>query len=307
MREKKEKEGLKEDLKVLLGEVQRENHRLALQNRRLKEALFGEKALQRRIDWLEQTQGDEGAKRAFFQRRRQKALALLDLELQALSARVIYRDAGAWCRSFWINVGAKENQLGERPLIGVNSPVLLGPYLIGIIERVEECCSRVRLMTDRAVIVGVRVVRKNDRDLKEGEKVKRLDTLRAHCVPQPSDSYLAKGELCGSTSATWRHCSATLIGKGFNYDFSDDEGAARHLRSGQAGATSAALVQEGDLLVTSGLDGIFPADLPVAVVSKVFPLKEGAAWYDLEAQLCAGNLENLDSVTVLPPKREKGS
>lgn len=319
-RTKKDQGPLNEDLHALLGEAQRENHRLAVQNHRLKEELFGEKALQRRVDWIEKIQGEKGKKKAFFQRRCQEALALLDLELQALSAKVIYRDTGAWHRSFWINVGERDNQTSKSPLIGVNSPVLLGPYLIGIIERVEKSRSRVRLITDGAVVVGVRAVREKDgrgemrrlldlvdeHQICEGEEeVKLLDTLRARCAPTSSDAYLAKGELCGGASATWRRCSTRLIGRGFNYDFSDEEGPARHLRSGQVigaqtGVERTALIQEGDLLVTSGLDGVFPAHLPVAVVSRVFPLEAGAAWYDLEARLCAGNLEDFESVTVLP-------
>ena len=96
-----------------------------------------------------------------------------------------------------------------------------------------------------------------------------------------------------------------MKGLGFNYDFSDNEGPARDLRTGEIVGSSSkkqvALLKEGDLLITSGLDGIFPAGLEVAVVSKVHCLKEGASSYELEAKAIAENFNELSSVFVLPP------
>ena len=59
---------------------------------------------------------------------------------------------------------------------------------------------------------------------------------------------------------------------------------------------------KGDLIVTSGMDGIFPKGLPVAIISKVYPLDEGAVTFNFEADLCAGDLRELGSVGVLPPE-----
>lgn len=51
--------------------------------------------------------------------------------------------------------------------------------------------------------------------------------------------------------------------------------------------------------MTTGFDGIFPAGYPVAIVSKVQPLKEGAPCYEIEARATAGNLDDIHRVVVL--------
>ena len=85
----------------------------------------------------------------------------------------------------------------------------------------------------------------------------------------------------------------------------DDEGPARDLRSGEAIDSSAhfpiSVLNPGDLLVTSGLDGIFPAGLEVAIVTKVHLLREGASSYELEATPAIANMHDLVDVWVLPP------
>ena len=84
------------------------------------------------------------------------------------------------------------------------------------------------------------------------------------------------------------------------------EGPARDLRSGdpydvaRKGETLA-LLKPGDLLITTGLDGVFPPGFRVAVVSQVQTLKEGASSYELEAISTAGNLDELTHVFVLTP------
>jgi cell shape-determining protein MreC len=49
------------------------------------------------------------------------------------------------------------------------------------------------------------------------------------------------------------------------------------------------------------MDGIFPAGLHVATVSKVAPLEEGAYCYSIEAKATADRLEDLEVVFVMPP------
>ena len=99
---------------------------------------------------------------------------------------------------------------------------------------------------------------------------------------------------------------------GFNYDFPDQDGPARDLRTGEIIGSKKAqvgipLLKEGDLLITSGLDGIFPVGLEVAVVTKVECLREGACAYEIEAKAIAENFNELDSVFVLPPMAFKRS
>jgi hypothetical protein len=132
-----------------------------------------------------------------------------------------------------------------------------------------------------------------------------LQQLMNRLSPSQVSSYLAKGELQGCSHPLWRARGQKLKGIGFNYDFADEEGPARDLRTGEAvSATShknkQALIQEGDLLVTTGWDGLFPEGLEVAVVSKVHCLKEGASSYSLEADALA-KLDELGFVFILPP------
>jgi cell shape-determining protein MreC len=76
------------------------------------------------------------------------------------------------------------------------------------------------------------------------------------------------------------------------------------LKTGQViGSAKAAvpILKEGDLLVTSGLDGVFPPGLMVGVVSWINSLKEGGYAYEIEAYPAAGNLNDLQTVFIMPP------
>jgi hypothetical protein len=127
---------------------------------------------------------------------------------------------------------------------------------------------------------------------------------------ESQDRYLAKGELQGSSAPLWRSRTALLKGLGFNYDRADDEGFARDLRSGSqlgnlSSKDSLVILKEGDLLVTTGFDGVFPAGISVAIVKKVESLKEGSPAYEIKAEATAGNMNDLSMVIVLPPLAEE--
>ena len=107
---------------------------------------------------------------------------------------------------------------------------------------------------------------------------------------------LAKGELSGGALFLGRGSVKLLKGVGFNYDFADNHGGPIDLHSREP-----AIIQSGDLLVTSGLDGIFPEGLKVAIVNSIAPLQEGAFSYDLTARPAAENIMEVRSVLVLPP------
>jgi cell shape-determining protein MreC len=61
------------------------------------------------------------------------------------------------------------------------------------------------------------------------------------------------------------------------------------------------ILKVGDLLITTGMDGIFPMGLRVGIVSQVMPLQEGACSYEISAKTTCGNLDHLSYLTVLPP------
>jgi hypothetical protein len=143
--------------------------------------------------------------------------------------------------------------------------------------------------------------------LEEGEVfTQQLRQLKNHLLGEIEDYHLAKGELHGTSHPLWRSRAQVLKGVGFNYDFPDREGPARDLRSGEPYGMSRKeglipLLKPGDLLVTTGLDGVFPPGFRVALVSTVHVLKEGASTYEIEAVSTAGNLDELTHVFVLPP------
>lgn len=196
---------------------------------------------------------------------------------QAVLARVIFRSPNSWFSSLWINIGSEDNQP-----IGKNSPVLIGNSIIGVIDYLGKKQSRVRLITDSGLTPSVRVLR----------------------VENENMHYLAKGELRGAGNPLFRSNGNVLYGVGFNYDFADEKGPSRDLRTGEnsaQGAKKIALLKLNDLLVTTGMDGVFPPDLNIARITKIYPLKEGDYYYELEAEATAGKLDDISLVFVLPP------
>lgn len=218
-------------------------------------------------------------------------------------AAVIYRTSNSYNSSLWINKGSEES-------IRANSPVLSGDSLIGVVDYVGKKASSVRLITDSGLTPAVRVAR-NSKDLalehaveqitytlenspnlieNEEERKALLYLLSKLEQEKQPAQYLAKGILQGSGS------HLMLKGIGFNYDYKDQYGPARDLR-----CSTPSLVQAGDLLVTSGMDGVFPEGLKVAYVHSITPLTEGAFAYELLAKPAAPGIQELDYVTILAP------
>ncbi len=227
-----------------------------------------------------------------------------------VTAHVIYRNPHSWGSSLWVDITGKH--------VEKNSPVLSGSALIGLVDCVGKSQARVRLITDSGVKPSVRAVRGSlqnvqlyehiesvlrqlqgrfDLPLEEKEQMKLiafLERLQDSLSLDRQSWYLAKGVLEGGGSPLWRSRNHLLKGVGFNYDFADERGPARPLTSDPP------ILQAHDLLVTTGLDGVFPPGLRVAEVSKVFPLKEGAYAYDNEAIPVVKNLDSIQTVFIIP-------
>lgn len=301
-----------------------ENLLLKKQNETLRRRIFSEERVEYQFKKLKELIAlDEKKPLEFFKRRKQAAEDLLNLELFSVHAEVIRRDVGEWNSTLWINVGNALNDKLEEKIVSVGSPVLKGPYLIGVVEQVERNKSRVRLLTDGSLVPSVRVARGGMSDREFGGLVKQvynqavirgegketllsLTNLLEALQQEKEEHFFAKGELIGSATPFCRINSETLRGLGFNYDFGDEESAPLELRSGKeieklSDLSHTSLIEVGDLLITTGMDGTFPRDLPVAHVTYVAPLKEGSPSYEIEAKLCAGNLETLLEVSILPP------
>lgn len=257
---------------------------------------------------------------------------LLKRRLEALPARVIYRATASWNSFLWIDVGSSTNQSLGRQVVAKNSPVVVGNSLVGVIDFVGKNQARVRLITDSELFPSVRSVRGHPQALRLVETInilldnidlheslfsspqeketffQQLERLQKSLLMQKDTIYLAKGELHGSSSPRQRSHGNLLKGIGFNYDFPDEKGPSRDLRSGipyEQGNYSMEpipLLKAHDILTTSGMDGIFPEGLQVAEVVKVDPLEEGGYYYELQAKPTAGNLDSLTLVFVMPPQ-----
>jgi cell shape-determining protein MreC len=275
-----------------------------------------------------ETLSNSGSNEAFYQRRSQELMERLEREKRAVLAKVIFREPISWTSSLWLNVGKKENRKLGKEVVAVNSPVVHGNSLVGVVEQVEESKCRIRLITDSSLVPSVRAVRGKEqyRWLQQqlealitsiqlikagqgsGKELQQLthlaEQLKKSWQSISSDAYLAKGELHGASAPLWHSRGMMLKGIGFNYDFFDEEGPARELRSGEALDRSSGpipLLRVGDLLITTGFDGVFPAGLKVALVKEVGCLKEGASSYELTAYPTAGNLSHLENLFILPP------
>jgi cell shape-determining protein MreC len=304
-----------------MEELKRENRSLCEQMENVRQWVLSEDRIEEQMNRIKSLDPleKEGAWRHYFHRRKEELSGILKLRMKAIPAKVIYRDPASWSSFVWIGVGERQNRSLKEAVIAKNSPVVIGNVLVGLVEEVGEKQSKVRLLTDANLFPSVRSIRGGKQDQffieqmegllqllgarpdlfssreEESQIVTSLQKVVKRLDGSQGTSYLAKGELKGSSLPLWRTRGQSLKGLGFNYDFADSEGPARDLRTGES------LLKEGDLLVTTGLDGVFPAGLEVAVVSKVHSLKEGASSYELEAKAIAENFNELSSVFVLPP------
>lgn len=253
----------------------------------------------------------------------------LNICFNALPAHVIFRSPASWNSSLWIDVGEMDNAALPIPVIVKNSPVLIGISVVGVIDYVGKQQSRVRLITDSGLTPSVRAMRggvQNKALLKaahslqeyiqnhpalfqnENDSQPMLQSLKLvihELQKEKSNASLAKGELHGSGKPLWRANGEVLRGIGFNCDFADAQSPARDLRSGKpienGQGPAIPILKIHDILLTTGMDGVFPAGLRVAEVTKIDQLKEGDYFYELEATPTAGSLDDLSLVFVIPP------
>lgn len=312
-------------------ELQLENAVLQSQLEQVREWLLSDDRMQEQYARLEKLQTAaqvDSSWKQFFKRRKEELASRLHLQEQSLYASVVFREPSAWSSALWVDVGEKQNRALGKRIVAKNSPVLSGTAVIGVVEYVGETRSRVRLITDERLVPSVRALRglEHNRYVREhlhavlfalerredlfaskeeaASVLNVLAQLSARLGTEGEDMYLAKGEISGSSMPLWRARGAVLKGRGFNYDFADQEGPARDLRSGEPYGEKkepVALLRVGDMLVTTGLDGVFPPGYRVALVSKVDMLQEGASSYQIEAVAAAGNFDEIKRVAIIPP------
>lgn len=249
----------------------------------------------------------------------------------SIPAKVYARPYSHWASFIWVDIGERANRQVHKKVIGKNSPVVFGDHLVGVVEEVYPHTAKVRLITDANLFPSVRVARGDPQVLLLKEAIGKLLELslvvetgldneelqRWHVLSEKVNDrlklkgsrLLAKGFIHGKGGALWHSRTQTFLGTGFNYDFSDKVGPALDLGTGlpyeEGGARKNGLtmIQEGDVLMTTGMDGIFPAGLKAGLVTKVLPLEEGAYFYQLEAKPLY-NPDALSSVFILPPPED---
>lgn len=324
-------QGMSEKTLQQMEALKRENLRLMSQMDHLRDWLLQEDRLEEQIQRIKSVDASSAPeeKKSFLARRHKQMSRILQSQTKAISARVVYREPCSWSSFVWIDVGRANNILFQEEIIAKNSPVVIGTTLVGVVEEVGNSRSKVRLVTDASLAVAVRIARGARQEgilaekletviemlqarenifhskKEEAEFFSILQRLKASLSNSQEERYLAKGELCGSSMPLWRSRGSVLQGTGFNYDFADDEGPARDLRTGEPlfgkKGQKIPLLQESDLLVTSGLDGVFPAGLEVAVVTEVGCLREGECSYQIKAKWLVEDFLDSGSVFVLPP------
>ena len=286
-----------------IGRLQVENRNLRIQIDQAYEwLLFGQKVSEQLCD------------RSFLQRRGENLKRRLFEQLLSTPAQVIYRDPSLWSSSLWVNVGEKTNREMGKKVVAKNSPVLSEGSLVGVVEFVGEKQSRIRLITDSGLSPSVRVCRgglqnrellhqidslfklieKRD-DFEKELLVKQLRELKDRIGSDWEDGYLAKGEVHGSSAPFWRSRGPILQGIGFNFDFPDEF---------SQNSKSAPILKEGDLLVTTGLDGVFPPGISVGTVLKIKERQMGSSCYEIDVRPMVSNLNDLQSLFIIPPVGE---
>ncbi|MEM1282401.1 MAG: rod shape-determining protein MreC [Chlamydiota bacterium] len=312
-------------------EEERDLHQLEIENQILKNEIRKMQQLfEHELRIIAQLSNSLNPNYYDLQQHQTELLSVLQSQMLSVPAQVIYRSPTSWSSSLWVGVGENDNTHLGKQIVSKNSPVVIGKNVVGVIDYVGNSQSRVRLITDSGLTPSVRVSRgghqnqqlKDQIQLLQGslasqphifstpqektEAMQLLESLKRKIDPTNDNSLLAKGELQGASVPLWRAQGQKLKGTGFNYDFSDAEGPARDLRSGNPIPANDAIptmpiIQEGDTLITTGYDGVFPYGLSVAEVTKIHLLKEGDYYYELEAEPTAGNLNELEIVYILPP------
>lgn len=296
-----------------LSRLKLENQTLRTQMEHVYERIFFDQRIGDQFDFLKE-------QRDFAQKRAAHLRHLMLEQLSSLPAQVIYRDPSSWSSSVWVNVGEENNRALGRTIVAKNSPVLSDGAIVGVVDYVGEKQARIRLITDSGLSPSVRVCRgatqnrelshqlqvllnqiEKRADLFTSEAQKKdflaaLHALQDKCGSQWNDGYLAKGEVHGSSAPFWRSRSPTLKGVGFNFDYPDEDGSSRDPKI--------PILKEGDLLVTSGLDGVFPPGIRVGTVTQIAPFKEGSYAYDIEVRPAASNLNDLQTLFILPSLSE---
>ncbi len=297
----------------------------------LRSELSPEEALKERVRQLE-------LERTILIQRLKEATSEVATPLQShgVKARVLAREPGAWNRFLWVDAGRET--VGEDGPLQKQSPVVYGDAVVGLIEYVGRRQSLVRLITDPQCCLAVQVAAEGSQGIQvASQRLQRLlrtnsqvdETLR--CALQPLLMQLSqehrttvawRGSLKGSGNSAGGE--ASLVGEFYP---SESRRAAQHADADLS--VSPTYLHEGHilhpgvwdrnqhpsagaLLVTTGLDGIFPAGLKVGYIESTAAdnrRPEQVAWPapTFTALPAVETLDDLQWLTILAPRGFSGA
>ena len=239
-------------------------------------------------------------------------------------AKIIFKEPFSSSSFAWINLGELYNQKIGGKILAKNSPVVVGDVLVGVVEEVFLNYSKIRLITDPNLVVSVRAIR-GDQQLKnldskvmelldcleltedfkwaDKEQLKvTLTSLHEQLEKDGNDRYFAYGEIYGREYSPFLAFQNELIGDGFHLKVEE-----RLLRtSTESRGFKDVIIKKGDLLVTTGLDGLFPKGFKVGIVTDVSPAQIGRLAHKIKARSILENIHEVQFVQILPPSLDRG-
>ncbi|MFZ4098885.1 MAG: rod shape-determining protein MreC [Chlamydiia bacterium] len=219
--------------------------------------------------------------------------------------RVLAREAGAWHRFLWIDAG---RETCSKEQLRLNSPVVQGDALVGVVDYVGRRQSLVRLITDPGCCPAIEVGEHGPETTWKVLRVRLEELLshRASISPHARQQLLQALSACSPSDQAVPRMQGTMLG------MREREGGSPRLR-GQlfhaewvAKITSGVPLQwpeAGHLLLTSGLDGIFPSGLRVGYLLSLNEEPAGEPTRGFVAVPVVEDLDELRWLTVLPPGR----
>ena len=257
--------------------------------------------IDRMYAWLEQEEHLEGLteNERLTKERVGTIKTALKQQSQFLPVKIVFREPASWSSFVWIDVGSCENKQIGFDLVAENSPVISGSTLIGLVEYVGHHRSKVRLITDRLLTPAVTVANGQTQHrfllnhidplmrllpVQNDDCAQMFNRIQEKVLGKEVNVNPGKGFIEGLSEPLWRLGNHKLKGLGFL------QGEISQF-------------QVGDLIQTSGLDGIFPAGLIIGTVSHVETPRKGDSTYCFSLELAASNLDELSTAYVIPPIR----
>lgn len=196
-------------------------------------------------------------------------------QYERLSTLVSLRDPGDWAGFVWVELPNRQS-----PETWLESPAIVGDCAVGLVDfcRGERC--RIRLLSDAQLSLSVTIPASQ----LEGD----LACVPGECPPLVGQVRGFGGALCNSSGSL-------LAGEGYIPGPPKSEQWRQPLIEGKR------QFAVGDLLVTSGLDGIFPSGLRVGSVESVETARPAQTRY-LFSLKSAIDLHRVSQITLLRRK-----